>query len=56
MPLRPGTEFYNDRKSLFGTEYLTELNFIFLVLFLTYNVREIKKEMQMPHKKPDIRA
>lgn len=42
------TEFYNGRKSLFGTEYLTELNSIFLGRFLTYNVREIKKEMLMP--------
>lgn len=51
------TEFYNSRKSLFGTEYLTKLNFISVVLFLTFNVREIKKEMQMPREwKPDIRA
>lgn len=51
------TEFYNGRKSQFGTEYLPELNFIFLVLFLTFNVREIKKEMQMEQEwKPDIRA
>lgn len=51
------TDFYNGRKSLFGTDYLTELNFILLVLFQAFNVREIKKEMQMRWEwKPDIRA